>query len=161
MRKVIGIVGWKDVGKTFVVTEIIKLLVQKGFKVGSIKHAHHDFDIDKPGTDSYKHRKSGSSEVIISSSKRWAKIEENNNKKEKNLNELLKEFNNIDVAIVEGFKKANHPKIEIVSQNPKIINNEIKNVFAIISDYKVDSNLPVFKKNDIEGLTQFIIDKFL
>jgi len=161
MRKVIGIVGWKDVGKTFVVTEIIKLLVQKGYKVGSIKHAHHNFDIDHQGTDSYKHRKSGSSEVIISSSKRWAKISENNNKKEKNLNELLKEFNDIDVAIVEGFKKENYPKIEIVSQDSKIINNDINNVVAIVADNIMESNIPVFKKNDVESLTQFIIDKFL
>ena len=161
MRTVIGIVGWKDVGKTFFVTEIIKLLVSKGYKVGTIKHAHHDFDIDKPGTDSYKHRKSGSSEVIISSSKRWAKIIENVNKKEKNLNELLKEFNEIDVAIVEGFKKENHPKIEIISQNSKNINNDIKNVVAIVADHMIDSNIPVFKKNDVESLTQFIIDNFL
>ena len=161
MRKVIGIVGWKNVGKTFVATEIIKLLVQKGYKVGSIKHAHHNFDIDHQGTDSFKHRKSGSSEVIISSSKRWAKIIENNNKKEKNLNELLKEFNDIDVAIVEGFKKENHPKIEIVSQDSKIINNDINNVVAIVADHIMESNIPVFKKNDVESLTQFIIDKFL
>ena len=146
MRKVIGIVGWKNVGKTFVVTEIIKLLVQKGYKVGSIKHAHHNFDIDHKDTDSFKHRKSGSSEVIISSSRRWAKIIENNNKKEKNLNELLKEFNDIDVAIVEGFKKENHPKIEIVSQDSKIINNDINNVVAIVADNIMDSNIPVFKK---------------
>ena len=161
MRTVIGIVGWKDVGKTFFVTEIIKLLVQKGYKVGTIKHAHHNFDIDKTGTDSFKHRKSGSSEVIISSSKRWAKIVENNKKKEKNLNELLKEFNDIDIAIIEGFKKENHPKIEIISQNSKIMNNEIKNVVAIVSNDKIDSNIPVFKKNDIESLAQFIIDNFL
>ena len=161
MKKVIGIVGWKDVGKTFFATEIIKLLVEKGYKVGSIKHAHHDFDIDKPGTDSFRHRQSGSSEVIISSSKRWAKIIENNNKNEKNLNELLREFNDIDVAIVEGFKKENHPKIEIISKNSKNINNEIKNVVAIVADDKIDSSKPVFKKNDVESLTQFIINKFL
>ena len=161
MRKIIGIVGWKDVGKTFFVTEIIKLLVQKGYKVGSIKHAHHNFDIDQPGTDSFKHRKSGSSEVIISSPKRWAKIIENNNKKEKNLNELLREFNDIDVAIVEGFKKENHPKIEIISQHSKNINNKLKNVVAIVVDDTIDSNIPLFKRNDIESLTKFIIDKFL
>jgi len=161
MKKVIGIVGWKDVGKTFFATEIIKLLVEKGYKVGSIKHAHHDFDIDKPGTDSFRHRQSGSSEVIISSSKRWAKIIENNNKNEKKLNELLREFNDIDVAIVEGFKKENHPKIEIISKNSKNINNEIKNVVAIVADDKIDSSKPVFKKNDVESLTQFIINKFL
>tara|TARA_B100000029_G_C17431183_1_gene907939 strand:+ start:59 stop:544 length:486 start_codon:yes stop_codon:yes gene_type:complete len=161
MRKVIGIIGWKDVGKTFLATEIIKLLVQKGYKVGTIKHAHHDFDIDKPGTDSFKHRQSGSSEVIISSSKRWAKIVENNTKKEKKLNELLKEFIDIDIVIVEGFKKENHPKIEIISQNSKIINNKIKNVVAVVSDNLIDTNIPIFKKNDIKSLTQFIIDKFL
>ena len=161
MKKVIGVVGWKDVGKTFVVTEIIKLLVEKGYRVGSIKHAHHNFDIDQPGTDSFKHRKSGSSQVIISSSKRWAKIIENKNQKEKNLNELLKEFNEVDVVLVEGFKKENHPKIEIITQNSKSINNEIENVVAIVADNTLESNIPVFKKNDIESLTQFIIDNFL
>ena len=89
MTKVVGIVGWKDVGKTFFVTEIINLLVKKGYKVGTIKHAHHDFDIDKPGTDSFKHRQSGASEVIISSSKRWAKIIENNNKTEKKTKRIV------------------------------------------------------------------------
>ena len=161
MTKVVGIVGWKDVGKTFFVTEIINLLVKKGYKVGTIKHAHHDFDIDKPGTDSFKHRQSGASEVIISSSKRWAKIIENNNKTEKKLNELLREFNDVDLVIVEGFKKENHPKIEIVSQDSKIINNDINNLVAIVNDNIMDSNIPVFKKNDVESLTQFIIDKFL
>ena len=72
MSKIIGITGWKDVGKTYYASLIIKSLVKKGYKVGSIKHAHHDFDIDKPGTDSFKHREAGSSQVIISSSKRWA-----------------------------------------------------------------------------------------
>ena len=81
MTNVIGVFGWKNVGKTHFATLIIKLLVSKGYKVGSIKHAHHDFDIDQPGTDSFKHRKAGASQVIISSSRRWAKIFENNNKK--------------------------------------------------------------------------------
>ena len=79
MSKIIGIIGWKDVGKTYYASLIIKSLVKKGYKVGSIKHAHHDFDIDKPGTDSFKHREAGSSQAIISSAKRWAKITENNN----------------------------------------------------------------------------------
>tara|TARA_B100000579_G_C22434176_1_gene666725 strand:- start:138 stop:623 length:486 start_codon:yes stop_codon:yes gene_type:complete len=161
MTKVIGIVGWKDVGKTFFVTEIINLLVQKGYKVGTIKHAHHNFDIDKPGTDSFKHRQSGASQVIISSSKRWAKIIENTNKNEKKLKELLLEFNDIDVIIVEGFKEENHPKIEIISKNSKIVNNKIKNLVAIVTDEKIDSNLPLFMRNDVESLTKFIIDKFL
>ena len=161
MTKVVGIVCWKDVGKTFFVTEIINLLVKKGYKVGTIKHAHHDFDIDKPGTDSFKHRQSSASEVIISSSKRWAKIIENNNKTEKKLNELLREFIDVDLVIVEGFKNENHPKIEIIGQNSKIVNNEIKNVVAIVADRKTKSNIPLFMRNDVESLTEFIINKFL
>ena len=100
MSKIIGITGWKDVGKTYYASLIIKSLVKKGYKVGSIKHAHHDFDIDKPGTDSFKHREAGSSEVIISSSKRWAKITENNNKNEKSLDELIQELQHVDIVIV-------------------------------------------------------------
>ena len=159
--KIIGVIGWKNSGKTYYIKEIIKKLRKKGLSVASIKHAHHDFDIDKPGTDSFKHRQSGASEVIISSSKRWAKIIENKNKNEKKLNELLKEFYDIDVVIVEGFKKENHPKIEIISKNSKIVNNEIKNVVAIVADHKLNSNLPSFLRNDVESLTEFIIDKFL
>ena len=75
--------------------------------------------------------------------------------------ELVKEFIDIDIVIVEGFKKENHPKIEIISQNSKIQNNEINNVVAIVADNIIDSNIPVFKKNDVERLTEFIIDKFL
>jgi molybdopterin-guanine dinucleotide biosynthesis protein B len=161
MSKVIGVCGWKDVGKTHFATLIIKLLVSKGYKVGSIKHADHDFDIDQPGTDSFKHRKAGSSQVIISSSRRWAKIIENNNKKEKNLDELIAEFQDIDIVVVEGFKKEKHPKIEILGKNLQKINREIKNVIAIISDELSDSKIPVFKKNDIESLVEFIIKKFL
>ena len=161
MSKVIGIFGWKNVGKTHFATGIIKLLVSKGYKVGSIKHAHHDFDIDQPGTDSFKHRKAGSSQVIISSSRRWAKIIENSNKKEKNLDELIAEFQDIDIVVVEGFKKEKHPKIEILGKNLQKINREIKNVIAIISDELSDLRIPVFKKNDIESLVEFIIKKFL
>ena len=161
MSKVIGIIGWKDVGKTYFATKIIKSLVDKGYKVGSIKHAHHDFDIDQPGTDSFKHRKAGSSEVIISSSQRWAKILENKNKMEKNLRELLEEFQDIDIAVVEGFKKENHPKIEIIGKKSKSISNEVKNVVAIVADEIHESNIPVFKKNDIESLVLFIIEEFL
>jgi molybdopterin-guanine dinucleotide biosynthesis protein B len=161
MTNVIGVFGWKNVGKTHFATLIIKLLVSKGYKVGSIKHAHHNFDIDQPGTDSFKHRKAGSSQVIISSSRRWAKIIENNNKKEKNLDELIAEFQDIDIVVVEGFKKEKHPKIEIIGKNSQKINREIKNVIAIISDELSDTNTPVFKKNDIESLVEFIIKKFL
>ena len=161
MSKIIGITGWKDVGKTYYAGLIIKLLVKKGYQVGSIKHAHHDFDIDKPGTDSFKHREAGSNQVIISSSKRWAKITENNNENEKNLDELIKELTSVDIVVVEGFKKDNHPKIQILSKDSKYINKEINNVIAIVSDDLKDTITPVFKENDIEDLVEFIIKKIL
>ena len=160
MSKIIGITGWKDVGKTYYASLIIKLLVKKGYQVGSIKHAHHDFDIDKPGTDSFKHREAGSNQVIVSSSKRWAKITENN-KNEKSLDELIQELQNVDVIVVEGFKKDNHPKIEILGKDLKNRNKETNNVIAIVSDDLKDNITPVFKENDIENLVEFIIQKIL
>ena len=161
MSKIIGITGSKDVGKTYYATLIIKLLFERGYKVGSIKHAHHDFDIDKPGTDSFKHRKAGSNQVIISSSKRWAKITENYDNNEKNLEQLIEEFHNVDIVVVEGFKKENHPKIEISSKGLKNKNKEINNVIAIVSDELRDTSTAVFKKNDTKNLVEFIIKKIL
>jgi len=161
MSKIIGITGRKDVGKTHYASLIIKLLVKMGYKVGSVKHAHNDFDIDKPGTDSFKHREAGSSQVIISSAKRWVNIIENNNKNEKNLEELIKEFQDIDIIVVEGFKRENHPKIEILGKGLKNINKEINKVIAIVSDELLDTSIPVFKKNDNERLVAFIIKKIL
>ena len=161
MSKIIGITGWKDVGKTHYASLIIKSLVNKGYQVGSIKHAHHDFDIDKPGTDSFKHREAGSNQVIVSSSKRWAKITENNYENEKSLDELIQEFQNVEIVVVEGFKKDNHPKIEILTKGLNNRNKEIKNVIAIVSDDLKDNIIPVFKENDIENLVEFIIKKIL
>ena len=161
MSKIIGITGWKDVGKTHYASLIIESLVKKGYHVGSIKHAHHDFDIDKPGTDSFKHREAGSSQVVISSAKRWAKITENNNENEKSLDELVQEFNNVEIIVVEGFKKDNHPKIEILTNGLVNRNKETKNVIAIVSDDLKNNITPVFKENDIENLVEFIIKKIL
>jgi len=161
MSKIIGITGWKDVGKTYYASLIIKSLVNKGYHIGSIKHAHHDFDIDKPGTDSFKHREAGSRQVIISSSKRWAKITENNNANEKCLDELIQELDNVDIVVVEGFKKDNHPKIEILTKGLNKRNKETKNVIAIVSNDLKDTTIPIFKENDIENLVEFIIKKIL
>ena len=155
--KVIGIIGWKNSGKTFIAQRIIKKLTQKGINVASIKRADHNFDIDTPNTDSYLHRKAGSKQVIVSSSKRWAKITELDNKKEKRLEELLKELDNTDIVIVEGFKEL-HKKIEIINQsNENYLFNEIENVIAVVSNSKLNTNLPQFKKNEIDLIVNFIL----
>ena len=161
MKKIIGIVGFKNVGKTFIASQIITSLVSKGYKVGSIKHAHHTFDIDRPGTDSFKHRAAGSIQVVISSSKRWAKIVENYPKEEKKLGELIDEFVDIDIIVIEGFKKEDHPKILIADKDSKHIDLNIKNVIAMISDNMNNLDIPIFKKNNIENIVEFIIKKII
>ena len=115
--KICGIVGWKNSGKTFFARELISFFTHQKLKVASIKHAHHNFDIDKPNTDSFLHRRAGSQQVIISSSKRWAKISELNKSNEKTLYELIDELNSPDIIIVEGFKNEKHAKIEIIKDD--------------------------------------------
>ena len=97
-----GIVGWKNSGKTFLANKLIEYFSKKNLIVASIKHAHHDFNIDKPGTDSYLHRQAGSQQIIVSSSKRWAKIVELKYRSEKKLYELVKELDSPDIVIIEG-----------------------------------------------------------
>ncbi len=156
--KLVGIVGWKNSGKTYFVSQIIRILKSKNIRVASIKHAHHDFDIDHENTDSYIHRASGSSQVIVSSSKRWAKITELNNSDEKTLNELISELSDTDIVIIEGFKNENHPKLEVIKKgNNNFLFNEISNIQAIITDEKINTDLKQFKKNEINNIVNFIL----
>ena len=157
--KIIGVIGWKNSGKTYYIKEIIKKLRKKGLSVASIKHAHHDFDIDKPKTDSFLHREAGSQQVIISSSKRWVKITELENSPEKNLNELIQQLTKTDIVLIEGFKNENHPKIEIIKEDSKrYLFNKISNVVAVISDIKINNNIRQFKKNEIDLIVKFILN---
>jgi len=160
--KIFGIVGYKNSGKTFIVQKLIKYFINKKLKVASIKHAHHNFEIDKPGTDSFLHRKSGSQEIIISSSKRWAKITELNNSKEKNLRDLLKQLDKPDIVIIEGFKNENHFKFEIINKKnngTKYLFPNLQNVIGIISDLEIDSSIKQFKTDEIEIIAEYILKK--
>ena len=158
--KVFGIVGLKNSGKTYLIKKIINQLKSMNLRVASIKHAHHNFEIDKPNTDSYDHRLAGSEQVIISSPKRWAKITELNFSKEKNLNELLSELHSPDIVIVEGYKKENHPKIEIIkdcSNSSTFLFKNINNVIAIVTDVKINSfGHKQFSRNQFKEITKFI-----
>ena len=156
--KIVGIVGWKNSGKTYFASKIINKLKIKNYTVASIKHAHHEFDIDHKNTDSYIHRESGSTQVIISSSKRWVKITELNNSKEQSLNDLLNQLSETDFVIVEGFKNDNHPKIEIIKKgDDKYLFNKISNIKAVISEEKIDTDLKQFKINEIDNIVNFIL----
>ena len=136
------------------------IYVDQNFNVASIKHAHHDFDIDKPGTDSFLHRKAGSQQIIVSSSKRWAKITELKDSKEKTLFELIEDLNKPDIVIVEGFKNENHLKIEIIKEpiDPsKFLFPHLENIIGIVSDTKIETSINQFKKNEIDIICNYIL----
>ena len=160
--KIFGIIGWKNSGKTYFAQKIISKLSEKKLKVASIKHAHHNFEVDQPKTDSYLHRKSGSQQVIVSSAKRWVKITEVENFSEKKLDDLVNEFENPDIIIIEGYKKEMHPKIEIIKDGVDTSNymfTKFKNVVAIISDTEISNfKNKQFKKNQIDEIVNFILN---
>ena len=154
-----GIVGWKNSGKTFIAQSLISYFTKKNFVVASIKHAHHNFDIDQPGTDSFLHRQAGSQQVIISSSKRCAKIVELNNKKEKKLDDLLQELESPDIVIIEGFKYESHPKIEIIKEDSEdYLFLKLKNVIGIVCDKKINSKITQFNKTEIDNIAEHILN---
>ena len=158
--KICGIVGWKNSGKTFFARKLISYFTNQKFNVASIKHAHHDFDIDKPNTDSFLHRQAGSQQVIISSSKRWAKISELNTSKEKTLYELIDELSKPDIIIVEGFKNENHAKIEIINNDSDpstYLFPHLKSVIGVVTDFKIETSIKQFKKNEISIIADYIL----
>ena len=160
--KIIGIVGWKNSGKTSLVKKLIRYFSSKNLVVGTIKHAHHGFDIDNEGTDSFIHRKAGAQEILISSSKRWAKIEERANLTELSLQVLIKKIDRSDIVIIEGFKKDNHKKIEVYRKNQKQFKplyGKLKNVIAIVTNEDLNTNLPTFKFEDIIKIGDFILSQ--
>ena len=154
-----GIVGWKNSGKTFLAQKLINYFNSKNLKVASIKHAHHEFDIDKPGTDSYLHRKAGSQEILVSSSKRWVKIVELRDAQERKLSDLLDELYSPDIVIVEGFKNESHPKIEIIKEGSNdYLFTKINNIIGIVSDKKINTLIPQFKKENIVSIAEHILN---
>ena len=111
--KVFGIAGFKNAGKTTLVVELIHELRGRDFRVATLKHAHHEFDIDHPGKDSFLHREAGAEEVIVASSKRWAHIRELEDDPEPSLTDLLQHLGHIDLVLIEGYKHGSHPKLEL------------------------------------------------
>jgi len=154
-----GIVGLKNSGKTFFAQKLISYFTKKNFVVASIKHAHHNFEIDQPGTDSFLHRQAGSQQVIISSSKRWAKIEELKNNNEQKLDDLVKELKSPDIILIEGYKNELHPKIEIIKEDSNdYLFLKLKIVIALISDNEIDSTIVQFKRTEIDKIAKHILN---
>ena len=162
-----GLAGWSGSGKTTLCTKLIENFTKIGIKVGTLKHAHHKFELDKPGKDSFNLRQAGARPMIISSKERFAIIQENDGDEEKSLFQMLEIFakepiNQCDIIIVEGYKNEPIPKIEVYRPdiNKPLLYKEDNNIFAIASDIKIESSIPSFDLNNINSISDFIIHKY-
>ena len=157
--KVIGLVGWSGSGKTTLIVSLIPVLRSLGIRVSTLKHAHHDFDIDHPGKDSYEHRAAGASEVLVSSSRRWALVHEHNDMPEPSLDELLTRLSPTDLVIIEGFKRHQHDKIEIHRKGVReLLAKNDDRIIAVASDEPLnDLNIPNLDLNDVESVADFMV----
>jgi len=158
--RVIGLAGWSGAGKTTLVVRLVPELVRRGFSVSTMKHAHHGFDVDQPGKDSYVHRQAGATEVLIASEKRWALMHELRQSSELSATDLAQYMSPDDLLLVEGFKREPHDKLEIYrAENGKpLLSTGDATYVAILSDTAVsDTSLPVIDLNDIAAIADFIV----
>jgi molybdopterin-guanine dinucleotide biosynthesis adapter protein len=157
--KVLGLVGWSGSGKTTLIIKLIPELNRRGLKVATLKHAHHNFDVDKPGKDSYEHRKAGASEVIVSSAVRWAQMHEVGDGREATLAELLQRLSPCDLVLVEGFKTDRHPKLEVFrKENQKTpLYPQDDRIVAVASDQSLsDASVPVVDLNNVAAVADLV-----
>ncbi len=158
--KLIGLAGWSGAGKTTLMTRLIPTLTALGLKVSTIKHAHHAFDIDQPGKDSWLHRQAGASEVLVASANRFALIHELRGAAEPGLDELVARLAPADIVLVEGFRHGDHPKIEIFRPEvgkPPLYPGD-RNIVAVASPEPIAGlTLPWLPLNDAETIADFIL----
>ena len=158
--RVFGVAGYKNAGKTTLIVDLVRELTRRGWRVGTIKHAHHSFDIDHPGKDSYLHREAGATEVIVASASRWAHIRELADQPPASLEELLSHMGPLDLVLVEGWKHGSHPRLEVRRSEapaPPLAANDAA-VLAIVSDVPLpDERCPVLLRNDLPAIADFIL----
>ena len=159
MKKVIGVAGFKNAGKTTLVEKLVTELTRRGHRISTVKHAHHSFDIDHEGRDSFRHRKAGASEVAVVSRHRWAIIHESRDEIEPTLEEILAKLAPCDLVIVEGYKRDTHDKIEVRNidlSHPELAGDD-PTVVAIAANGAIpDAPVPVFDRDDVTALAGFI-----
>lgn len=163
-QRIIGITGWKNSGKTTMTERLVAEFVARGLTVSTVKHAHHAFDIDQEGTDSFRHRLAGAGEVAIVSGARWALMHELRNEAEPELDAILARLAPCDLVIVEGYKREAHPKIELRrtgARDIRPLSNDDPNIIAVASDRVMPGEtLPVFGIDDIADIADFISGRF-
>ncbi|MBN9254686.1 MULTISPECIES: molybdopterin-guanine dinucleotide biosynthesis protein B [unclassified Mesorhizobium] len=158
--RVFGITGWKNSGKTTLTEKLVSELVRRGRVVSTVKHAHHEFDIDKPGADSFRHRQAGATEVAVVSGNRWALMHELRDEEEPALEAILSRLAHCDIVLVEGYKREAHKKIEarrIEAKDRAPLSAQDPNIVAIAADHAVEGeSLPVFDLDDVKSIADFI-----
>ncbi len=157
--KIYGVTGWKNTGKTGLMERLVAEVTARGFTVSTIKHAHHSFDVDQPGRDSYRHRQAGAAEVLLASQYRIALMQELRGAPEPALKDLLGRLSPVDLVLIEGYKRERHPKIETHRAEPgqPLIATDDDTIRAVASDSPLNLDRPVFDLNDTAGITDFIL----
>ena len=158
--KTFGFAGWSGSGKTTLIEKLIPLFVERGLRVSVLKHAHHTFDVDHPGKDSYRHRQAGAAEVLVTSSRRWVLMHELRGGKEPTFEEQIAHLSPCDLLIVEGFKYAPIPKLEVwrAETGEGLLHPNDPHIVAVASDAKVATTVPLLDLNAHERIAAFVLD---
>jgi molybdopterin-guanine dinucleotide biosynthesis adapter protein len=158
--RIIGLAGWSGAGKTTLVAKLIPAIIARGLTVSTVKHAHHGFDVDRPGKDSFTHRAAGATEVLVASAVRFALLHELRGAQEPPFTDLLAKMSPVDLVLVEGFKREAHPKIEVhrVANGKPLIFPEDPQVVAVASDAPLkDIPLPQVSLDDVAAITDMVL----
>lgn len=160
MIRIMGVTGWSGSGKTTLLAQLIPCLAGQGLSVSTIKHAHHRFDVDQPGKDSWIHREAGARQVLVASDVRWALMSELRGAPEPRLHELLARLDSVDLVLVEGYKRDRHPKLEVwrAATGKSPIFEDDPTVVALATDAAPTGvRLPVLPLDDIDAVARFVI----
>jgi molybdopterin-guanine dinucleotide biosynthesis adapter protein len=159
LTRIIGLAGWSGAGKTTLMVKLLPCLIGRGLAVSTLKHAHHRFDVDVPGKDSWLHRRAGAQQVMVASGARWALMTELRTAREPGLPDLVARMDPADLIIVEGFKRDAHPKIEVhrAANGKPWMRPEMPGIVAVASDVVPPYELPRVDLDDAEGVADLVL----
>ena len=160
--RLIGFAGWSGAGKTTLLTRLIPELVGRGLRVSTLKHAHHAFDVDTPGKDSWVHRQAGATEVLVGSARRWALMHELRDEVEPGLTALLARLGRVDLVLVEGFKRGAHPRVEVhrAANGKPALHPDDPDIVAVASDSPFPgARVPVVPLDDVAAVAAVVLDR--
>lgn len=159
--KVIGFAGWSGAGKTTLLARLIPVLVGRGLRVSTVKHAHHGFDVDQPGKDSWVHRQAGATEVLVASARRWALMHEIRDSPEPELATLLSRLSPVDLVLIEGWKRGLHPRIEVhrADVGKPLLHPDDPGIVAVAAAPVLAALIPVVDLNNV-GAVADLVERF-